>query len=69
LVVSLNLYNNSVLSAQARVAKCCVSKGIDVSLMTYSDDLHNLNRSADWLSKNFDVLNREYNNVGLSFDM
>ncbi|XP_065578573.1 uncharacterized protein LOC136038982 [Artemia franciscana] len=43
-VVSLTLYNNSVLLAQAQVATSCVSKGIDVSLMAYADDLLNLNR-------------------------
>ena len=68
-VVSAKLYNNSDLPAQARVATSCISKGIDVSLMTYADDLLNLNRSADRLSKNFDVLNREHNNVCLSFNV
>ena len=68
-VVSPTLYNNSVLPAQAEVATSCVSKGIDVSLMAYADDLLNLNRSADRLSKNFDVLSREYNKIGLSFNV
>ena len=68
-VVSPTLYNNSVLPAQAQVATSCVSKGIDVSLMAYADDLLNLNRSADRLSKNFDVLSREYNKIGLSFNV
>ena len=36
---------------------------------TYADDLLNLNRSADRLSKNFDVLSREYNKIGLSFNV
>jgi len=67
--VSPTLYNNSVLPAQAQVATSCVSKGIDVSLMAYADDLLNLNRSADRLSKNFDVLSREYNKIGLSFNV
>ena len=68
-VVSPTLYNNSVLPAQAQVATSCVSKGIDVSLITYADDLLNLNRSADRLSKNFDVLSRAYNKIGLSFNV
>ena len=46
-VVSPTLYNNSVLPAQAQVATSCVSKGIDVLLMLYADNLLNLNRSAD----------------------
>ena len=68
-VVSPTLYNNSVLPAQAQVATSCVSKGIDVSLMTYSDDLLNLNTSADRLSKNFGVLSRECNKISLSFNV
>ena len=48
-VVSPSLYNNSVLPAQDRVAMSCVSKGIDVSLMTYADDLLDLNWPADRL--------------------
>ena len=36
-VVSPTLYNSSILPAQAQVATSCVSKGIDVSLMTYAD--------------------------------
>ena len=60
-VVSLSLYNNSVQPAEAQVATSCVSKGNDVSLMAYADDLLNLNSSADRPSKNFDVLSREYN--------
>ena len=47
----------------------CVSKGTDVSLMTYANDLLNLNSSTDRLSKNFDVLNREYKNFGLSLNV
>ena len=68
-VVSPTLYNNSVLPAQTQVATSCVSKGIDVSLMAYADDQHNLNRSANRLSKNFEVLSREYNKIGLSFNV
>jgi len=68
-VVSSSLYTNSVLPAQAQVATSVASKGIEVSLIMYADDLLKLNRSADRLSKNFDVLSRDYNKVGLSFNV
>jgi len=56
------------LPAQVRVATSSVSKEINVSLMTHADDLLNLNRSADRLSKNFrNTINRGY--VGFSLNM
>ena len=56
-VVSLILCNNNVQPVQNRVATSRVSKGIDVSLMVYADDLLSLNRmlidyrilTIDWL--------------------
>ena len=38
-LLSPNLYNNSILNAQACVNVSCISKNINVSLLTYADDL------------------------------
>ena len=52
----LSFYNIYVVLAPSQVATSCVSKRIDVLMMTYDDDLLNLNKVANPLPKNFDVL-------------
>ena len=52
----LSFYNIYVVLAPSQVATSCVSNRIDVLMMTFDDDLLNLNKAANPLSKNLDVL-------------
>ena len=67
-LLSSSLYDNSVLNAQACVNVLCISKNINVSLLTYADDLLNLSRSIRGLQSNFSILRDEYRKIGLAFN-
>ena len=67
-LLSPSLYNNSVLNAQACVNISFISKNINVSLLTYADDLLNLSRSIRGLQLNFSILCDEYRKIGLAFN-
>lgn len=68
-VSSPDLFNNSISTAQSKVAPCCIFKGIDVSLVGFADDLLNFSRILSSLESNFKILEMEYDEIGLSFNV
>ena len=45
-----------------------VFKGLDLSILNYTDDILNLNRTVSSVEENFSVLSREYAEISLNFN-
>ena len=68
-LTSPSLFKNSVLQAQNSVNFSCIHRGVNLSLMTFADDVLNLSRTFSGCENAFNQFYNEYNNIGLSFNV
>ena len=62
------LFNNCVTGAQDKLNCIFIFKGVDLSLVTFADDLLNLSCTFQGCSSTFEFLQEEYEHIGLSFN-
>jgi hypothetical protein len=62
------LFNNCVTRAQDKSNFAFIFKGVDLSLVTFADDLLNLSCTFQGCSSTFELLQDEYEHIGLSFN-
>jgi len=67
-LTSPGLINNSVIPAQSSIESTCIYRGLDVSLLTYADDILNLSRTFSGCENTSLKLKLEYRQISLSFN-
>ena len=67
-VNSPDLFNNSVIEGQYKTPTTCILYGIDVSLISYADDILNICRTLQGIKSCFSALTDEYSRIGHSFN-
>ena len=65
---SLDLFNSFVIEAQYKAPETCILHGIDVSLISYADNILNICRTLQGLKSCFSALTDEYSRIGHSFN-
>ena len=62
------LYNNSVPKSQNSVKISFIFRGMDLSLLNYTDDILNTSRCLSRIVENFGILSTAYKQIGFAFN-
>ena len=62
------LYNNSVVAPQKKVRIRFIFKGLDLSILSYADDILKLSKTVLSVEDNFSVLSKEYSEIILNLN-
>ena len=67
-MTSPTAFNNSIVKPQSKSNLTYILRGIDLSLISYADDVLNLSRLLHGLEENFIQFQVEYGKIGLQFN-